>query len=527
MSSRFVLITLLLVSAAGCGKQVRVQEPRQPGLPTPQALIPAPVSVDAASGAFTITAATRIVVPPSDARVQVLGQYLSDFIGLAAAEEPLKVEPLSGTAPAGNIQLSLGAVASIGDEGYELTVTPERVTIVANAPAGLFYGIQTFRQLLPPFVEHGAVRADKTRPVTAPAVKIVDHPRYPWRGAMLDVSRHFFTVEEVKRYVDLLALHKMNRLHLHLSDDQGWRIEIKSRPRLTEIGSRSEVGGGSGGFYTQEQFADLVAYAADRFVTIVPEIDMPSHINAALASYPELNCDQKPRPFYIGTEVGFSNFCVESEATYAFIDDVVREIAAMTPGAWFHVGGDEVKTLTPEQYVAFIERVQTIVHSHGKQMVGWDETARARLLPTSIVQYWRPDEPPGPAVQNGAKVILSSADRVYIDMQYDPGTPIGLHWAAYIPVRNAYDWEPSTHVPGITDANMLGIEAPMWAETLDNIRDIEYLAFPRLAAIAELAWSPMAKRQPWDTFKVRLGAQAPRWTALGINFYRAPEVPWR
>jgi hexosaminidase len=524
-----IAFTLLLVAAAaaGCGKQVRVQQPRPPASSTLQALIPAPASVSAGSGAFTITTSTRIIVPPTDPRAQVLGQYLSDFIGLAAAEEPLKVEPLAGTAPDGSIQLSLGAVASIGDEGYELTVAPERVTILANAPAGLFYGIQTFRQLLPPFVEHGAVRPDKARPVTAPSVKIVDHPRFAWRGAMLDVSRHFFTVDEVKRYIDLLALHKINRLHLHLSDDQGWRIEIKSRPRLTEIGSRSEVGGGSGGFYTQEQYADLVAYAADRFVTIVPEIDMPSHINAALASYPELNCDGKPRPYYMGIEVGFSNFCVESDATYAFIDDVVREISAMTPGAWFHVGGDEVKTLTPEQYVTFIERVQKIVQAHGKQMIGWDETARARLLPTSIVQYWRPDEPPGPAVQNGAKVILSSADRVYVDMKYDPGTAIGMNWAAYIPVRNAYDWEPSTHVPGITDANMLGIEAPLWAETLANIRDIEYLAFPRLAAIAELAWSPKTQRESWDAFKVRLGAQAPRWTALGINFYRAPEVPWR
>lgn len=490
-------------------------------------LIPMPVSVTAEAGSFTITPSSRIVVPTSDPRVQVLGQYLSDWIGLAATELPLPVEPLSGSAPAGSIHLSLGALSSIGDEGYELTITPERVTLTANQPAGLFYGLQTFRQLLPPFVEHGAARSNTDRPVTAPAVKIVDHPRFQWRGAMLDVSRHFFTVEEVKRYVDLLALHKFNRLHLHLSDDQGWRIEIKSRPRLTEVGSLSEVGAGLGGFYTQDQYADLVTYAADRFVTLVPEIDMPGHTNAALVSYPELNCDKQPRQPYTGIEVGFSAFCVESEATYAFIDDVVREIAAMTPGAWFHVGGDEVKTLTLAQYASFIERVQTIVQSHGKQMIGWDETANTRLLPTSIVQYWRPKEPPGPAVQNGSKVVLSSADRAYVDMQYDPQTPIGLHWAAYIPVRNAYEWEPSAYVPGITDANMLGIEAPMWAETLADIRDVEYLAFPRLAAIAELAWSPMAQRETWDAFKVRLGAQAPRWVALGINFYRAPEVPWQ
>jgi hexosaminidase len=519
-----ILITILAV--AGCGKRVRVQ-PAQPAPATLQNLLPAPASMQPAEGVFTLTGDTRILVPPGDVRVQLIGQQLSDFIGLAASPLPLAVEPISGTAPAGNIQLSLGAVASIGDEGYELDVTPQGVTILANKPAGLFYGVQTFRQLLPAFVEHPAVRPEDSLKITAPAVKIVDSPRYGWRGAMLDVARHFFTVDEVKRYIDLLALHKMNRLHLHLSDDQGWRIEIRSRPRLTEVGSRSEVGAGAGGFYTQEQYADLVGYAAERFVTIVPEIDMPGHTNAALVSYAELNCDGKARPFYTGIEVGFSAFCVESEATYAFIDDVVREIAAMTPGPWFHVGGDEVKTLTPQQYTGFIERVQAIVQSHGKQMIGWDETAHARLLPTSIVQYWRPKEPPGAAVQNGSKVILSSADRLYLDMKYHTGTAIGLNWAAYIDVRAAYDWEPSTHVPGITEASLLGIEAPIWAETIANIRDLEFMAFPRMAGVAELAWSPREKKQDWDTFKERLGAQAPRWSALGINFYRAPEVPWQ
>lgn len=527
MSHRLVVIVVIAFAIAGCARRARVQPPTQPRLSSVQALIPVPVSVKTETGVFTIDPATTVVVPAADTRVHLLGQYLSDFIGLAATPVPLKVQRLTGTAPDGSIQLSLGALASIGDEGYELTVTPNRVTIVANQPAGLFYGIQTLRQLLPPFVEHRAVRPDKERPVVAPAVKIVDHPRYGWRGAMLDVSRHFFTVDEVKRYIDLLALHKMNRLHLHLSDDQGWRIEIKSRPRLTEIGSRSEVGAGAGGFYTQEQYAELVSYAADRFVTIVPEIDMPGHTNAALASYAELNCDGQPRQLYTDVEVGFSAFCVESEATYAFIDDVVREIAAITPGAWFHAGGDEVKTLTPEQYASFIERVQMIVQSHGKKMIGWNETAHTRLLPTSIVQYWQPKEAPGPAVRNGSKVILSSADRLYVDMQYDPRTPIGLHWSAYIDVRSAYDWEPSTHVPGITDKELLGLEAPLWSETVANIRDIEFLAFPRLAAIAGLAWSPAGQKQPWDEFKVRLGAQAPRWVALGINFYRAPEVPWQ
>jgi hexosaminidase len=529
MSYRILVVLFTSLAIGACAKHVRVQQPApptRPGLSPIQALIPAPVSIEAGTGAFTITGATRIVFTPGDARIERLGKYLSEFIGLSAADAPLKVEPASGSAAPGIIQLSLGAPASAGDEGYELTIAPDRVMIVANQPAGLFYGIQTFRQLLPPWVEHRAVMFDKQRPVTAPAVKISDRPRFVWRGSMLDVARHFFTLEEVKRYIDLLALHKMNRLHLHLSDDQGWRIEIKSRPQLTAIGGTTEVGGGPGGFYTQQQFADLVAYAADRFITIVPEIDMPGHTNAALASYPEVNCDGKPRQLYTRTDVGFSAFCVESEATYAFIDDVVREIGAMTPGPWFHVGGDEVKTLTPEQYAKFVEHVQTIVQSHGKQMIGWDETAFTQLLPTSIVQIWRPKEVPGPAVQKGNKVILSSADRAYIDMKYTNATAIGQNWAANIDARSAYDWDPGKYVPGITDASLIGIEAPLWSETLANIRDVEFLAFPRLAEIAELAWSPLARRQPWDQFKVRLGAQSPRWSALGINFFRSPEVPW-
>jgi hexosaminidase len=526
MCRRLIPVVVALVVISGCAKRVRVQ-PARPGLSSMQTLIPAPASMKAETGVFTISAHTPIVVPQSDQRVRRLGEYLSSLIGLAAGDAPLKVEALSGVAPAGSIQLSIGAIASAGDEGYELAITPERVSITANQPAGLFYGIQTFRQLLPPFVEHRAVRADKDRPVIAPAGTVTDAPRFGWRGAMLDVARHFFTVDEVKRYIDLLALYKINRLHLHLSDDQGWRIEIKSRPRLTEIGSRSEVGDGPGGYYTQEQYKGLVSYAADRFVTIVPEIDMPGHTNAALVSYAELNCDGQARQPYTGIEVGFSSFCVESEATYAFIDDVVREIAAMTPGPWFHMGGDEVKTLSPQQYASFVERVQTIVQSHQKTMIGWDETAHTRLLPGSIVQYWRPKEPPGPAVANGSKVILSSADRAYLDMKYDAQTAVGQNWAAYIPVRNAYDWDPASHVPGITAEMLLGIEAPMWSETLASIRDVEFLAFPRLAAVAELAWSPAGRKQPWDRFKTRLGAQAPRWSALGINYYRAPGVPWQ
>ena len=332
-------------------------------------------------------------------------------------------------------------------------------------------------------------------------------------------------MDDVKRYIDLMALHKMNRLHLHLADDQGWRIEIKKWPDLTAKGGATEVGGGPGGFYTQAQYADIVAYAADRFVTVVPEIDMPGHTNAALSSYAELNCKgQAPAPF-TGTEVGFSAMCVEMDFTYLFIDDVVKEIAAITPGPYFHMGGDEVKTLTPAQYRGFVERVQTIIQKHGKQMIGWDEVAVATLLPTSIVQHWRPDAAHG-ELARAPQLILSPANRAYLDMKYDADTALGLRWAGLVPIKTAYDWDPATLVPEVAPAAILGVEAALWSETIANMRDAEFLALPRLAVIAELGWSP-AKPRDWDSFRVRLGAQGPRWTALGINFYRAPEVPWK
>jgi hexosaminidase len=286
------------------------------------------------------------------------------------------------------------------------------------------------------------------------------------------------------------------------------------------------VGGGPGGFYTQAQYSDLVAYAPDRFIMIVPEIDMPGHTNAALASYAELNCDGKAPPLYTGIEVGFIALCVDKDVTYRFIDDVVREISAITPGPYFHIGGDEVKLIAPPQYQQFIERVQGIVQKHGKQMIGWDEIAPIKLLPTTIVQHWRPKTTPKEAVGKGAKIILSPADRVYLDMKYDRTTPIGLEWAARIPVQDAYDWDPVTYVDGVPESAILGLEAPLWSETAEHLRDVEYLVFPRLAAVAELAWTP-ANRRSWEDFRVRVGAQAKRWSALGINFYRSPQIPWQ
>lgn len=499
---------------------------RGPSAPTAHTIVPTPVAVEPAGGEFRVTPATVIVVSPDSEPVRKVAGYLSSLIGLAAGPEPPAIVAGTAAPPAGAIHLTLGRLADAGDEGYELTIAADRVAMTANTAAGLFYAVQTFRQSLPAFVDYDAVRPSKTLVVQAPAMHVVDRPRFAWRGAMLDVARHFFSVDDVKRYIDLLALYKFNRLHLHLADDQGWRIDIRSRPNLTARGASTEVGGGPGGFYTQPQYGDIVAYAGDRFITIVPEIDMPGHTNAALASYAEVNCDNKTRDLYTGVEVGFSAFCVEKPATYAFIDDVVREIAAMTPGAWFHIGGDEVKTLKPDQYVSFIEKVQAIVQKHGKQTIGWDEISSAKLLPSTLVQHWRPDGSPAAAVKQGAKVIMSLANKAYLDMKYRADTPIGQDWAGLIDVQDAYSWDPATLVKDVPPASLVGVEAPIWTETLATMQDVEFLAFPRLAAIADVAWAQPAGRD-WNVFKVRLGAQAPRWTVLGVNFYRSPAVPWK
>jgi hexosaminidase len=488
-------------------------------------LLPLPSTVETRlGGPFRLTTSSAIHVPPRDLDLAVIGQRLSDFIGLSAGPDRLPVHS-RGTGGPGSIRLLLGDVAEAGDDAYELDLSSDGVTLTARCPAGLFYGVQTFRQLLPPYLEHRALRFEKERSIAAAPVRIVDAPRFAWRGAMLDVARHFFAVDEVERYLDLLALYKLNRLHLHLSDDQGWRIEIRSWPELARVGGSTQVGGGKGGFYTQEDYARIVRYAAERFITIVPEIDMPGHTHAALVSYPELSGTGLAPPPYSGTDVGFSALAVDRDVTWRFVDDVIGEIAALTPGPYIHIGGDEVRALTAPEYARFIARVQRVVQAHGKEAIGWDEVAHADLLPTTIVQHWRPDGSPAEAVNKGARLIASVANRAYLDMKYDPATPIGQTWAGCIDVRDAYDWDPADVVPGTPPDALLGVEAPLWSETAATMRDVELLAFPRLAAIAEVGWSHREGRR-WEDFRARLGAQAPRWSALGINYYRSPAIEW-
>jgi hexosaminidase len=341
---------------------------------------------------------------------------------------------------------------------------------------------------------------------------------------MLDVARHFFSVREIKQYIDLLALYKMNVLHLHLADDQGWRLEIKSRPKLASMGSVTQGGGGPGGFFTQEDYGELVRYAAERYITIVPEIDLPGHINAALIGYPELSCSRRAPAPYTGSDVGWSTLCANKEETYALVDDIVREIAAITPGPYFHMGGDENPILTKQEYIGFVERTQDIVNRYGKQMIGWEEIAQARVKPTTLAQAWKTDSAAA-AVKFGAKVILSPGKRAYLDMKYDDSTELGQKWAGLVPVRDSYDWDPANFIKGLSDQNIVGVEAPIWTESLRNMTAVEYMAMPRLPALAEVGWTPQKSRD-WEGFSKRLAAHAPRWNFLGVNYYRSPQIPW-
>jgi hexosaminidase len=476
-------------------------------------LIPVPASILPSAGYFTILRNTKIILQEDHPEIASIGSLLSAYLGHTSGYEISVTEGNEDQSP-GNIYLHLNGDTSLGEEGYELSITTDSILLSANCPAGLFYGTQTLRQFLPAYPSGIA---------SLPAVSIRDIPRFAWRGAMLDVARHFFGVQDVKRYTDLISYYKMNRLHLHLSDDQGWRIEIKSWPRLTEIGGSTQVGSGGGGYYTQEQYKEIAEYARSRYVTIVPEIDAPGHTNAALASYAELNSSEEAPALYEGTQVGFSTLWINSEITYQFLDDVIGELAALTPTPYIHIGGDEARSTSEEDYKKFIKRIQEIVVSHGKQAIGWSEIGEAELLPGTIAQHWF-----GAAYQEakkqGAKIILSPANKTYLDMKYDASSPLGLDWAGLVTVKDSYDWEPGTYMDGLEETDILGIEAPLWTETVLSMKDIEFMSFPRIIGIAELAWSP--KGQSWEEYRQRLAAHGDRMEAMGINFFKSPDVDW-
>lgn len=525
-----LLVLAAVPAAASCSSAARGDDAR-PGDEPPVALapyerlLPAPVSAHAEGPGYAFGPGTVIRTGlTGDEEVRKVGELLAEQLR-GPSGLPL---PVVDGAEGDGIRLRIDGTdgngadaAGAGEEGYRLESGPGGVTLTARTPAGLFHAGQTLRQLLP-----------VSGPGTVPGGTVTDAPRFAYRGAMVDVARHFFTVEQVKRYVDQLAQYKVNTLHLHLTDDQGWRIAIDSWPRLAEYGGASEVGGGPGGHWTKDEYRDLVAYASERYVDVVPEIDMPGHVNAAQAAYAELNCDGKARERYTGIKVGFSSLCVGEERTYAFIDQVLGELAELTPGKYLHIGGDEAHSTPAADYAAFMDRAQAVVAGHGKTVVAWHQLATARPAPGAVLQYWGHDRTAAAekaavtaAAKAGNPVILSPADRLYLDMKYDKATKPGLAWAGYVPVRRAYDWDPGAYMTGLPEASVLGVEAPLWTETIATRGDWELMAFPRVLGLAELGWSPAATRD-WTSYRLRLSAQGPRLDAQDVNFFRAPEVPW-
>lgn len=468
--------------------------------------VPAPTSLVVGEGTWTLDATTTIgadgdAVPVAEA----LATTLRASTGL-----PLPI------ATTGAVQLTL--VDGLPAEAYHLDVTGSGATLAASDAAGLFYAAQTLLQLAPPEVySPDVVDADWT----LPAVTIEDAPRYAWRGMMIDVARHFFTVADVERQIDLMAAHKLNRLHLHLTDDQGWRIEIKSWPDLTTIGGSTEVGGGPGGFYTQEELLGLIDYAAARHITLIPEIDFPAHTQAALASYGELNEGGEPLDLYTGTGVIATPLWLDGPMTLPFVEDVWSEMAALSPSTILHIGGDEAIDISAADYASFLTWLQGDLRDEGRTLLGWDEIGAVDLGAPFYAQYWYDPTNTRDAVSHGAQVIASPAEHAYLDMMQSSDAEYGQIWAGIVDTQDSYDWDPV--LTGLEDEDVIGVEGCLWTEYIDDPTKLDFMLWPRMAALAEVGWS---EERDWREFRGRLAWHGQRLDTLGVGFYADPGVDW-
>ncbi|HBJ1650721.1 family 20 glycosylhydrolase [Clostridium botulinum] len=483
-------------------------------------IIPKPLSYKVGEGNFIITKDTSIYVKGNTKEeteeISKIAEFIREKLRDSTGFELNIIQGKEGKS--GSIYLTtIGSKESQGNEGYEIVTTPKNVKIVAYKAEGISRGVQTLRQLLPPDIEKNTIANDVEWNI--PVSIINDEPEYNYRGLMIDVARHFFTIDEVKRQIDYAAQYKINRVHLHLSDDQGWRLEIKKYPDLTIIGGSTEVGGGKGGYYTQEEFKELVKYAAERYVEIIPEFDMPGHSNAALASYGFLNKDGKRRPLYTGTEVGFSSFMAHSEETYEFIEDVIKEVSKISPSKYIHIGGDEANSTKKEDYDYFVGKVSKMAEKYGKTPIGWDPIDTSPEINSSVIlQNWKDSNEA--ARKKEMKMVISIAQKAYLDMKYNDSTPYGLTWAGYIPIENAYKWDPTDYAP---KELVLGIEAPLWTETISDAKAMDYMIYPRLLGYAEIGWTPKENRD-WNQYKNRLKKQGERMKNQGINYYKDSSI---
>lgn len=511
-------------------------------------IIPKPLEYDADAdgGTFSLEADSEIYVS-GDPEVTEIAEYLQEEFGKSTGYE-LPVSEGSDTS-AGDILLAADGDESLGEEGYTVTVGENGVKVSAYTPHGIFNGVQTLRQLFPADIESTDVVADVEW--TASYCEIYDKPEYSYRGAMIDSARHFHSVESVKRQIDHMAKYKINKLHLRLADDQGWRLEIKgetetgeSYDKLRTIGASTScsTNGYRPGQYTQEEFRELAEYAADHYVEIIPEFDMPGHSWAALVSLEYLNSTEDGKPHsgnydntkpYDGWDVGFSTLECRNENTYKFIEDVISQVAPLYPSEYIHIGGDEAHSTSAEDYTYFMNRVTEIAQKYGKTPIGWqnyDTVVESTVedKDNTVTQYWLTD---GAKYKEGVKYMVSPANYAYMDMIYDSSCPYGLQWAGPNPIDDAYNWDPTNYLPeGGTKDQIIGIEAPLFGETIATDEAMDYMMYPRLMGHAEIGWTPKENRD-WNEYKTRMIAHGERLRNQGIgffedeNYWEKPVVP--
>ena len=482
------LLACLLVLAGPAGAR-----------PTPLHIVPAPQSVQRGAGELMLPAAVAVdAILPAPQALQALRQTLAS-VGIT-----------EDAAAATVVHLQLLDDATLGAEGYRLRID-DAITLSAQTDVGLLHAVQSLRQLLPASPQAGA---------TLPHVDISDAPAYAWRGLSLDVARSFLPPDYLRRTIDRMALFKLNRLHLHLSDDQGWRIEIKQYPKLVQIGGASAVQGGRSGHYTQDELKQLVAYAQARGIVIVPEIDMPGHVQAALASYNQLACDDvRNLGPYSGLEVGFSVLCLDKpQVVYPFVHKVLEEVLAVFPSPEIHIGGDEIKH---PLYADFIARTAAMVRQMGRTPIVWEEGSVADTDPSTLLQLWNDGYAIDAAVAKGHRLILSPCSYFYIDHGNYAGQPQTYDWCRKegVPLARLYGFQPEAF------ATAVGVEAALWSELVHTDAAADNRLWPRLAASAELGWSAATQRD-YAGFKQRMGALRGHLDALGIQYYPEPDLGW-
>lgn len=509
-SFSFVILATLIFS---CGGTEQVEAPQAIAVPEEPALIPLPEQVTWENKAYVIPQQNTICYSGEGSEASKWLEALLSRAGFAVSTQ--------AAADCGNWKLQQDASleGTLGEEGYRLEILDDGVLLKAASKAGLFYGIQTLRQMFPAGIENGEHEGE----VVLRQTVIEDQPEFAWRGTMVDVARSFFGLDYLKQHVDRMALYKMNRLHLHLSDDQGWRIEIKGWPKLTEIGGKFSVRRGRSGFLTQEDYKELQDYALARNIIIIPEIDMPGHIYAALAAYPELNCDDytnltpmraTPPEGFEDYNVGWSKFCLEKPEIYEFVNDVIGEMAEITKGPWIHIGGDEIED---PRYKEFVVKADSIVQTYGKTTIGWEEVTKAEVSSSLISQRWHGKVE---SAVKDIKVIHSLCSEFYLDHANVPGQENTNNWCKKdgVSLEDTYSFVND-------DPNVLGVEAAVWSEFVltDELMDERF--WPRILAAAEVGWTSGGKRE-FNDFQQRLGKHGNRLRALDINFYRTPDVNW-